>query len=446
MLVPTVIESTPRGERAYDIYSRLLRERIVFLGTAIDDQVANLVVAQLLFLESEDPDKPINLYINSPGGDMIGLFAIHDTMPFLRPARRHDLRRPGGLGGRGAPGRRRRRGCAPRCPTPGCCIHQPHGGAQGQSVDIEIQVRETVEMRERMVDILVSATGQTARADRRRHRPRLHRPWRGGGRLRRGRRDRHRPRDRADRSARPERRPRAGHDELTRSAPGDDLGRIRVGNRTRSDRDRRIGAGHAASGGSTRDQRSRVAEIRRATDPGVPVIAAVREAQDDPAGGDQHRVACSIPFELVATQPMERPAIAFDDHRRAHEAEIDLAPLDDRMELHGRKSVPADEPPHRRLEYGIGGATVDGPVVDRRPQCRDARSSLPRMGDERGLERRKGRQSECQRVADGTRSACRSTAPRSHIVRRMLVHGMPARRCGIRCRWSVGRWYRTVLR
>ena len=85
MLVPTVIESTPRGERAYDIYSRLLRERIVFLGTAIDDQVANLIVAQLLFLEAEDPDKPVNLYINSPGGDMIGMFAIHDTMSFMRP-------------------------------------------------------------------------------------------------------------------------------------------------------------------------------------------------------------------------------------------------------------------------------------------------------------------------------------------------------------------------
>jgi ATP-dependent Clp protease protease subunit len=86
MLVPTVLESTSRGERAYDIYSRLLRDRIVFLGTAIDDQVTNLVVAQMLFLESEDPEKPINLYINSPGGDMVGLFAIHDTMSFVAPA------------------------------------------------------------------------------------------------------------------------------------------------------------------------------------------------------------------------------------------------------------------------------------------------------------------------------------------------------------------------
>ena len=92
----------------------------MFLGTAIDDQVTNLVVAQLLFLESEDPDKPINLYINSPGGDMVGLFAIHDTMTFLQPADRHHLRRPGLLGRRRAAGRRRARACAPRCPTPGC--------------------------------------------------------------------------------------------------------------------------------------------------------------------------------------------------------------------------------------------------------------------------------------------------------------------------------------
>ena len=148
------------------------------------------------------------------------------------------------------------------------------------------------------------------------------------------------------------------------------------------------GRGQAASGGSTRDQRSRVAEIRRATDPGEPVIARyVKRRMIHPAA-IIIAVASSITFELVATQPVERPAVAFDDHRRAREAEIDLAPLDDRVEFHGRKSIPADEPPHRRLEYRIGGATVDGPVVDRRPQCGDAGSSLPRMGDQGGLERR----------------------------------------------------------
>jgi len=161
MLVPTVIESTPRGERAYDIYSRLLRERIVFLGTAIDDQVANLVVAQLLFLEAEDPDKPVNLYVNSPGGDMIGMFAIHDTMTFMRPAVAttcvgQAASAAGVLLAAGEPGMRT------ALPNARVLLHQPHGGMQGQSVDMEIQVRETVEMRERMVDILVKATRQTA--------------------------------------------------------------------------------------------------------------------------------------------------------------------------------------------------------------------------------------------------------------------------------------------
>lgn len=159
MLVPTVIESTPRGERAYDIYSRLLRERIVFLGTAIDEHVANLIVAQLLFLEAEDPEKPVHLYINSPGGDMIGLFAIHDTMQFMRPAVAttcvgQAASAAGVLLAAGEPGMRS------ILTNARVLLHQPHGGMQGQSVDMEIQVRETVEMRERMVEILVGATAQ----------------------------------------------------------------------------------------------------------------------------------------------------------------------------------------------------------------------------------------------------------------------------------------------
>jgi ATP-dependent Clp protease, protease subunit len=159
MLVPTVIETTNRGERAYDIYSRLLRERIVFLGAAIDEQVTNLVVAQLLFLEAEDPDKPINLYINSPGGDMVGLFGIYDTMQFLQPPVAttcigQAASAAAVLLSAGAPGLRT------ALPNARVLIHQPHGGAQGQSVDLEIQVRETIEMRERMVDILSETTGQ----------------------------------------------------------------------------------------------------------------------------------------------------------------------------------------------------------------------------------------------------------------------------------------------
>jgi ATP-dependent Clp protease protease subunit len=160
VLIPTVIETTSRGERAYDIWSRLLRDRIVFLGTQVDENSANLIVAQLLFLEGEDAAKPVHLYINSPGGDMTGLFAIHDTMRFMRPpvatmcVGRADSAAAVLLAA-GEPGMRY------TLPNSRVLIHQPHGGAQGQATDIEIQAREIVDMRERMVDILVRATGQT---------------------------------------------------------------------------------------------------------------------------------------------------------------------------------------------------------------------------------------------------------------------------------------------
>lgn len=161
MLVPTVIESTNRGERAFDIYSRLLANRIVFLGTAIDDTVANLVIAQLLHLEAEAPDRDVSLYINSPGGDMTALFAIHDTMQYMSPdvstiCVGQAASAAAVLLAAGTKGKRY------TLPNARVLIHQPHGGAQGQSVDLEIQVREVVEMRRRMVDILTAATGQTA--------------------------------------------------------------------------------------------------------------------------------------------------------------------------------------------------------------------------------------------------------------------------------------------
>jgi ATP-dependent Clp protease protease subunit len=160
VLIPTVIEQSTRGERAYDIYSRLLANRIVFLGTAIDDDVANLVVAQLLHLESESTEQDISLYINSPGGDMTGLFAIHDTMQFIAPdvstiCVGQAASAAAVLLAAGAPGKRY------ALPNARVLIHQPHGGAQGQSVDMEIAVAEMVEMRRRMVDILVEATTQS---------------------------------------------------------------------------------------------------------------------------------------------------------------------------------------------------------------------------------------------------------------------------------------------
>jgi len=159
VLVPTVVQATQRGERAFDIYSRLLEERIVFLGRPIDDDVANVVIAQLLHLDADNPKADIRLYVNSPGGDMNGLFAIHDTMAFLRAdvsttCIGQAASAAAVLLAAGAPGKRY------TLPNSRILIHQPHGGLQGQSADIEIWTREWVEMRERMVEILQRATGQ----------------------------------------------------------------------------------------------------------------------------------------------------------------------------------------------------------------------------------------------------------------------------------------------
>ena len=148
-LVPTVLQRTPRGERVADIYSRLLEDRIVFLGTAIDDQIADVIVAQLLHLEAEEPGKDIALYINSPGGDMTGLFAIYDTMQFIAS----DVSTI--CVGQAC-------SAAAVLPNSRVLIHQPHGGAQGQSTDIELAAREMAIMRDRMVQILVEHTGQPA--------------------------------------------------------------------------------------------------------------------------------------------------------------------------------------------------------------------------------------------------------------------------------------------
>ena len=160
LLVPTVIESTPRGERASDLFSRLLSERIVFLGTPIDDQVANLVVAQLLWLEAESANKDVSLYINSPGGDMTALFAIYDTMQCLRPdvatiCVGQAASAAAVLLAAGAKGKRA------VLPNARVLIHQPHGGVQGQSSDLELAVAEVVELRRRMVDVLAEATGHS---------------------------------------------------------------------------------------------------------------------------------------------------------------------------------------------------------------------------------------------------------------------------------------------
>jgi ATP-dependent Clp protease protease subunit len=158
-IVPTVVESTSRGERAFDIYSRLLKDRIIFLGTPIDDTVANLIMAQMLHLESEDPDKDVYLYINSPGGSITSLFAIYDTMQYIRPAVTTVCM---GMAASAAAvilagGEKGKRFALPHARV---MLHQPSGGAQGQASDIEIQARLIMQMREQLNQILADHTGQ----------------------------------------------------------------------------------------------------------------------------------------------------------------------------------------------------------------------------------------------------------------------------------------------
>jgi len=158
-LIPMVIEQSSRGERAYDIYSRLLKDRIIFLGTAMNDEVANLLIAQLLFLESEDPDKDINFYINSPGGLVTAGLAVYDTMQYIKPdITTVCIGQAASMGAvlltAGTAGKRY------SLPNSRILIHQPMGGFQGQASDIEIQAREILRMKETLNQILVKHTGK----------------------------------------------------------------------------------------------------------------------------------------------------------------------------------------------------------------------------------------------------------------------------------------------
>jgi len=158
-LVPTVVESSNRGERAYDLYSRLLKERIIFLGSVLDDTVANLICAQMLFLESEDPEKDIHLYINSPGGDLTALLAIYDTLKYIKP----DVSTFcfGQAASAGAvllgAGTKSKRFALPHSRI---VLHQPWGGVGGQASDIEIQAKEILRMRDLLNEMLSADTGQ----------------------------------------------------------------------------------------------------------------------------------------------------------------------------------------------------------------------------------------------------------------------------------------------
>ncbi len=160
MLIPMVIESTNRGERAYDIYSRLLKDRIIFLGAPIDDVFSNLIIAQLLFLEAEDPEKDINLYINSPGGSVTAGLGIYDTMQYVKPPiTTICLGQAASMGAlllaAGTPGKRY------ALPNARVMIHQPMGGFQGQATEIDIHAREILKIRERLNQILSEHTGRT---------------------------------------------------------------------------------------------------------------------------------------------------------------------------------------------------------------------------------------------------------------------------------------------
>ncbi len=160
MLIPYVVEQTGRGERTYDIYSRLLKDRIIFLGEGIDENTGNIVVAQLLFLESEDPEKDIHLYINSPGGYVSAGLAIYDTMQYIKcPVSTICIGQAASMGALllagGAPGKRL------SLPNSRIMIHQPLGGAQGQATEVEIHAREILKLRDRLNDILVKHTGQS---------------------------------------------------------------------------------------------------------------------------------------------------------------------------------------------------------------------------------------------------------------------------------------------
>ena len=160
VLVPIVIEQSPRGERAYDIYSRLLRDRIIFIGTPVDDTIANLIIAQLLFLQNEDSQKEISIYINTPGGSVTAGLAIYDTMQFVKPSvATYCVGQAASMGAlllcAGAKGKRF------ALPDARIMIHQPWGGVQGAASDISIQAREILRLREKINELLVKHTGQS---------------------------------------------------------------------------------------------------------------------------------------------------------------------------------------------------------------------------------------------------------------------------------------------
>ena len=214
-LIPIVVEQDHRGERAYDIYSRLLRDRIIFLGGEIHDEIANLVIAQLLFLEADDPESDIHLYVNSPGGSVTAGLAIYDTMQYIRPdVSTFCVGQAASMGAvllaAGAPGKRS------ALPNSRVMLHQPWGGARGQAADIDIQAREILKLRDRLNEILAQHTGRPVEQIAQRQRAGLLHVGRGGPGLRCGGSG-GRPSSGAGRRARAPRRLRASAGGASRS-------------------------------------------------------------------------------------------------------------------------------------------------------------------------------------------------------------------------------------
>ena len=194
-LVPVVVEQTSRGERSFDIYSRLLKERIVFLGTPIDDKVGNLIMAQLLHLESEDPDKDINLYINSPGGDITALFAIYDTMQYIKPDVSTICMGQAASAAAVLLAGRRARASASRCRTPASCSTSRTAARRARPSTSRSRPRRSSASGSCSSEMIAQHTGQPLEKVDEGHRPRLHPHGRGGQGLRGDRRDHHQPRD-----------------------------------------------------------------------------------------------------------------------------------------------------------------------------------------------------------------------------------------------------------
>ena len=382
-LVPMVVEQTGRGERAYDIFSRLLKERIVFIGTPIDDTIASLVIAQLLFLESEDPDKDINLYINSPGGSVSSGLAIYDTMQYIRPDVSHHLHRAW----RPAWGRccwpAATKGKRAALPNSRIMIHQPWGGVQGTASDISIQAEEILRTKKRFNEILAQHTGRPLERDREGHRPRPLHVRRRGEDVRphrhRLRQETTRPEEVTDMGLTEPEEPHDQRRSTARSAAGRPT-RCRASSPGRTCTSATSASrARSTSSGTT----SRPTPRRRGRRAGLTPMQ-IQEALDD--------------YVIGQDQAKKSLAVAVYNHYKRIEAKDHLYELDD-VEIE-KTQHPADRPHRHRQDAARADARADPgpPLRDRRRHDPDRgrirrrrRRDHPRPPSaERRLQRRAG--------------------------------------------------------